>query len=895
MRHLAFPVTATRVGMVAECVVRAFWPFWSVLFVVLAPVLFAWHDLVAREWVWGAAALAGVALIAAFIWGLRRFRMPARAEAVARVDAALPGRPIAAIADTQAIGAGDAASEAVWRAHVARMEDRTKQAAFVEPDLRVADRDPYGLRFIALLFFVVALLFGSLLRVGSVSAVQGGPSLVTGPVWEGWVEPPAYTGKPSIYLNDIPAGPLRVPQGSQITLRLYGEVGALTVAESVSGVVPPVEGAAPDVQQPQQQFAAVQDGTLAIEGENGIAWELSVIADQVPLVELTGPIEADAMGEMSQPFLAMDDYGVVSGTATIALDLAAVTRLHGLAADPDPIDALVLDLPMPFTGDRTDFEEFLVDDLSEHPLANLPVTMTLEVVDAAGQTATSPAEPLILPGRRFFQPFAKAIIEQRRDLMWSRSNVARISDVMKAISHRPEGLFSNETTYLRMRAIIRQLDGFRADGITDEGHAEVVKALWDLAIQLEDGTLADARERLRRAQERLSEAMRDGASEEEIAELMQELREATEDYQRLLAEEQLGDEQGDGTDQADNSANERELGEDELEAMRQRIQELMEEGRMAEAEALLQQYMEILENLRMTAQEGSGNGPPSPGQQALQDLEDTLREQEDLSDDAFRELQERSNPDRQQGQQGQQDGQQEGQQGQQSGQQQGQGQQGAQDGQQPGQQGQSPNQDGQDGQQGTGQGVGEESQQGGQSDDGAGGEGSGADGRSLEDRQQALRDELQRQRDALPSLDGEAGEIAENSLQRAERAMEGAENALREGDLPGAIDRQAEALDALRNGMRSLNRALAENQSEEPGQGEQDGGSTRRAEQSERDPLGRELGAQGGQFGTEENLLQGGDVYRRAEELLNELRRRGADQERPEIERDYLRRLLDRF
>lgn len=889
MRHLRWPVAATRAGMIAESVTRAFWLFWSVLFVVLAPVLFGWHELVSREWLWVLAVLAGVALVGTLVWGWRRFQKPDRAAAVARVDAALPGRPIAAIADTQAIGAGDAASEAVWRAHVSRMEERTKQAGFVEPDLRVSDRDPYGLRFIALLFFVVALLFGSFLRIGSASAGTDGPVVIAGPVWEGWVEPPAYTGKPSIYLNDIPEGNLRVPQGSQITLRLYGEVGALSVRESVSGVVAPVETAIDAPQQPQLQFVATQDGTLAIEGDNGIAWNVVIVADQPPLVELTGPIEADGLGEMSQPFLAMDDYGVVSGTATIALDLAAVDRRFGLAVDPDAIEPLVLDLPMPFNGDRTDFEEFLVDDLSEHPLANLPVTMTLEVVDAAGQIATSPAEPLILPGRRFFQPFAKAVIEQRRDLMWSGQNVDRIVDVMKAISNRPEGLFSNEATFLRMRAITRQLDAVEGL-IGDEERAEVVQAFWELAVQLEDGRLADARERLRRAEERLSEAMRDGASEAEIAELMEELRQATEDYQRLLAEE-MEPQEGDGTDQADNSANEQEITQDELQAMRDRIQELMEEGRMAEAQALLEQYMQLLENLRMEAREGGGNGPPSPGQQAMEDLEDTLREQEDLSDDAFRELQERSNPDRQQAENGQQDGQQ----GQQPGQQQDQGQQGQQDGQQPGQQGQSPNEQAQNGQQGSGQSVGEDSQSGGQSDDGAGGEGAGRDERSLEERQQALRNELERQRDNLPALDGEAGEIAEQSLERAERAMEGAEDALREGDLAGAIDRQAEALDALRNGMRSLNRALAENQSEEPGQGEQDGGNTRRAEQSQRDPLGRELGSEGGQFGTDENLLQGQDVYRRAEELLDELRRRSADQERPEIEQEYLRRLLDRF
>jgi hypothetical protein len=36
-------------------------------------------------------------------------------------------------------------------------------------------------------------------------------------------------------------------------------------------------------------------------------------------------------------------------------------------------------------------------------------------------------------------------------------------------------------------------------------------------------------------------------------------------------------------------------------------------------------------------------------------------------------------------------------------------------------------------------------------------------------------------------------------------------------------------------------------------------------------------------------------VYRRAGELLDEIRRRSGETERPEIELDYLRRLLDRF
>ncbi len=101
-------------------------------------------------------------------------------------------------------------------------------------------------------------------------------------------------------------------------------------------------------------------------------------------------------------------------------------------------------------------------------------------------------------------------------------------------------------------------------------------------------------------------------------------------------------------------------------------------------------------------------------------------------------------------------------------------------------------------------------------------------------------------------------------------------------------------MDALRGGMRALNEALAQNNTAEPGQGAERGEATGRVEPTRRDPLGRELGNTG-QFGTDDNLLQGEDVYRRAEELLGEIRRRSAEQARPEVERNYLRRLLDQF
>ncbi|SLN21775.1 hypothetical protein ROA7023_00591 [Roseisalinus antarcticus] len=849
----------------AERVTRCFWPLWSVVFVILAPMMMGWHDRLPLELFW-ALAVAAVLALGYFTWrGVRAFHWPTRAEAMARVDASLPGRPLAALADSQAIGSADADSAAVWQAHQTRMAARSRDARGAEPDLRVSSRDPYGLRFMALLAFTAALLFGSLLRVTSVSDMTPGAGeqvLATGPVWEGWVEPPAYTGKPSLYLNDIPEGPLRVPEGSEVTLRLYGEIGALSVNETVSGrpeVVADEDAAVPAAADPEQTFAVERNGRIVIDGPGGTSWEIAVIDDAPPSVATAGPVEAEALGEMSLPFTATDDYAVTAGRAVIALDLDAVDRQFGLTRAPEPREPVTLDLPMPFAGDRSNFTEALIDDFSQHPWANLPVTVTLEVRDALEQVGAAPPEPMILPGRRFFQPVARAVIEQRRDLLWSKANAGRVSDLLKAIAYRPEdGLIRSETSYLRLRVITRRLSMMAEFGIDDAGRDEIAEALWDLAIQLEEGTLTDARERLRRAQERLAEAMRNGASDEEISELMQELREAVDDYTRMLAE-QAGPQEGDGTDEPQTAEGDTfEFTQDELQALMDRIQELMEEGRMAEAQELMEQLNQLMENMQVT--QGEGGGQQSPGQQSMQDLSETLRDQQGLSDEAFRDLQEQFG----QNQQGQQ------QQGQQPGQQPGQG---GEPGDQPGQQsGEGEPQGGQPGQPGQGEGT----QQ------------------SLADRQQALRDELERQQQNLPNLGGEAADGARRSLERAESAMDGAEDALREGDMAEAIDRQSEAMDALREGIRDLSRALAENSQEQPGQGQQQGDATGRVEPMRRDPLGRQLG-ESGQFGTEENLLQGEDIYRRAEELLEELRRRSADQGRSEEELDYLRRLLKRF
>ncbi|PRY92289.1 DUF4175 domain-containing protein [Donghicola tyrosinivorans] len=810
-QNIRTPLFLTWLGLWAERGVRAFWPLWSVLFVLAAAVLFNGFSLFDGLALWLLVGFFAGAFVVTAWQGQRQFIAPSRSDALRRLDATLPGRPLAALLDTPAVGRGDASAEAMWRTHLQMMAQRARLARAVPPELSQRQRDPYALRYVAAVALGMALLFGSFGMGRGPEGTPDGAALASGPAWEGWLEPPRHTRLPALYLNDIPEGALDVVQGSRLTLRVYGAEG-VDVRETVSGT--PVDET--QIAAMRKDFTVRQAGEVEVTGTDGRIWQIALRPDQVPTISHDGEIETTPEGEMTLPFWAEDDYGIVSGTAEIALDLPNVNRRYGLTPDPEPRDIVRVDLPMSFSGNRQAFGEILREDFSQHPWAGLPVTISLSVTDAQGQVGKSAPISVPLPGRSFFDPMAKAVIEARRDLLWNRTNGARVDQVLRAVTWLPEEVFRDMDNFTELQAIqVRLQEGIATGGLTSEARDELAEALWALALALEDGDLENALERLRQAQERLSEAMRNGASPDEIARLMEELRQATQDYMRELAERN-----GDENDpDAQRSGEATELTQDDLQAMMDRIQRLMNEGRMAEAQQLLDELMQMMENMQVTQGQGG------QGQQALDQLGDTLREQQDLSDDSFNELNQRQNG------------------------------------------------------------------QGGQPEEGEGqGQGDLAD--QLAQRQQALRDELQRQEGNLPGAGTDEGEAARQSLRDAGRAMDEAAEALRDDNLGRAIDRQAEAIERLREGMRSLNEALNQQDGQQQAGGQQ--GQGRPAEDGRQDPLGRREG-NGAPLGSDNDMLQGEDAYRRAEELTDEIRRRSSEAERPEEERDYLNRLLDRF
>lgn len=158
--------------------------------------------------------------------------------------------------------------------------------------------------------------------------------------------------------------------------------------------------------------------------------------------------------------------------------------------------------------------------------------------------------------------------------------------------------------------------------------------------------------------------------------------------------------------------------------------------------------------------------------------------------------------------------------------------------------------------------------------------------------QEAIRKQLGELMRRMGELTGDIPE----PFGEAEQAMRDAEDALGSPWPGDAVDPQGQALDALGRGMQGLSESMQ-------GQGMPGQGTGVAGRPQERrpgpgpdgsDPLGRPNGDVGGMSDDDVGIPTRPDMQR-ARDILDELRRRLGDRDRPSTELDYLRRLMDRF
>jgi len=284
-------------AIVAERGARAFWPVWTLAFATYAAMALGAFDrasLVTLQAVLAVLAVLGLVLI---VRGVRRFRWPGMSEAIARIDDTTPDRPVAAMLDSQGTNLHDPAARALWQRHQARMAERAAKAAVTAPDPELAKSDPWALRLMAATVLVAALIFARGDIADSLDAVTGGdtPEFAAGPSFEAWAAPPAYTGKPVVYLSEIANGqPVTVPTGTEITVRIYGEDSAIGLAQSVApptALTQSADGIA------DARFLVTQSGEISLTRDTDtiITWPFVAEPDEVPEIALSRRSPANPM------------------------------------------------------------------------------------------------------------------------------------------------------------------------------------------------------------------------------------------------------------------------------------------------------------------------------------------------------------------------------------------------------------------------------------------------------------------------------------------------------------------------------------------------------------------------------------------------------------------------
>jgi uncharacterized protein (TIGR02302 family) len=826
---------------------RARWTiFWERLWPALASIATVIGLFLAVSWlgVWlwlpPTARAIGLGvfflLTAAAFAPLLMLRVPSRVDALRRLDrnSGLPHRPATAMADDIAVPTHDSYSLALWRAHIERVLRGTKSLRAGTPMPRLALRDPFAVRALVAVL-VVATFFGAggerMKRLAAAFDWQGVMAPANFRV-DAWVSPPPYTGRPPVILPGLRPGE---PVQTSTTLAVPAGSTVVIRATGIHLDVTASGGLAEPASGAQTNAKGSEERRFVISDAGAVT------------------VRGAAAGDVTWKFTAIPD-----NPPTVALAKEPEGQARG---------ALQLSYKLEddygVTGAQAIFKLQSSEGTNGHPARPLYGAPDFPLVlpqartkNGIGQTTKDLTEhpwagtdaAMILTARdeagnegqsAAFEfrlperPFSKPIA---RALIEQRRILALDGDAQASVLTALDALtLAPERFNMESNVYLglRSIFWQLSRAKTDDQLRDVVGRMWDMAVHLEDGSISDAEQALRAAEEALRQALERGASDEEIKRLADQLRAALDKFLQALAEQMRKNPQQLARPLDPNA---RQLRPQDLRNMIDRLEQMARSGARDAARRMLQDLQQMLENLQMArpGQQMDGDGDDDM-MSALDELGDLIRKQQQLRDRTFQQGQDQRR-DRQRGQRGQQ------------------------------------GQQGQEGQQGDQMGE-------------------------LRENQQGLRDQLKRLMEELRKKgfgQGQQGQGEMDQLGRAGEAMGDAEGQLGDGNADGAVDSQGRALEALRRGAQNLAQSMQQQGMLGPGPNGQPGRLGLPRAQQDTDPLGRPL--RGRDYGDDTTVKVPGEIdVQRARRILEELRRRFGENFRPQLELEYIERLLRDF
>ncbi len=776
----------------------------------------------------GILAMLGIGLLFGGYKIIKGFRYPSRQRALRYLENrnSLVFRPLQSLgASSEAEKKNNTPSSIMWRLYQASLRKSIQGVRAGFPNMHMGIGDSYGLRAVVILvlaigFVVAGPLSGERVVAGLSPKVWTPPTPVS---LTAWITPPEYTGQAPVLLKmtsaDNPQADHKsyvVPTGSRFIARVFGgneEIPVLQKSEQS------LTFEKLDAQNYEIETELTGSGLLEISKDDEIVgkWQFTVVEDEAPEIELLIPPEVTSRAAFRLQYRALDDYGVAG--------------IGGEISREGSKEKIKLTLPTPGRGSNQIVGKSY-HDLTSHPWAGLEVKLRLFAEDQLGQVGMSDVTTMILPERLFTHPVARALVEQRRNLVADpEANKPTTLIALEAIALIPESLNDDFTAIMLLstaRSTLRHAEG-------QEAIDEVIELLWDTALRLENGDLSMAEAALRAAEQALMEALNSNASDSEIKKLVEELRAAMDNFLQALAQQQQSDMAQQET--IDPDSQNQMIESKDLQELLDKIDQFARGGARDAARELLSELQDIMENLQ-SAQAMRPTAEQQAMQEMLGELGDMMQRQQGLMDETLRNMEQGQNGQPQQNGQQQQNG--EGQQGQ----------------PQPGQRGQS------------------------------------GEGRSLEGLAQD-QEALRRMLGEMMARLGMEGEIPDG-LGRAERSMNEAREALEQGQGENAMRAQGEALENLRQSGEAMAQQMMENMqgqgTQSAGQRGQQGQSRDplgRRDGRDQDNQGRNTGDGG--------LRSGGSDFSKARSFRDEVQRRLSDPNRSLLERDYLKRLLDFF
>ncbi len=528
----------------------------------------------------------------------------------------------------------------IWLAHKRRQLAALGGISIVPPRSRWREFDPRALRLPLVMLAGVAVLLGhgdvfanfrDMFRIGA-------PPAAVAQSLDAWIKPPSYTGRAPFLLTStsieerIAKGEIIVvPANSVFTLRYAGGHDPKLVFEakaaSESAVSETKHEFKDGVLASEAKLASSVVITLSDNSKSLGSWPISTTPDAKPEISIIGQPEMSRKGTFSINWQGKDDYGLKNVKAELEL---SDEQADGTGFDSNGIflfDPPDLKMSLKHPGAKED-KGMATFDLASHAWAGTRVTLKLTVTDGAGQRGVSTPLTFTLPERVFARPLPRALVEQRKQLIFYPDRAVHVADLIDTLNLYPKGLFEGEMPVIVMGAISSRLRN--AAGYPDVHNA--VDEMWKLAVLLEDGSLKDIKDELQQLKAELEKALREGAPPERIAELMDKMRKAMDklmDAMREEAEKRVKDGSLQPGDQ-----NARSITKEDLDKMMDALEELSKGGAKDQAQQLLSELDQLLQNLQPGMSQEPGG--PQPGQGMMKDLGDLMKKQQGLMDDTQR-------------------------------------------------------------------------------------------------------------------------------------------------------------------------------------------------------------------------------------------------------------------